>query len=114
MENATTLAQRIAPLEMRPEDFRTLGYRLIDRIADFLGALPERPVTSGESPGAIREALSAARPLPEHARIPRACSTKPPICCLNTPCSTAIPAFGATSPRQQRPLGRWAICWPLP
>ena len=56
---------RDAPLAMQTEAFRAVGHRLIDRIADFLDALPQRPVTPGESPAQVREALDAARPLPE-------------------------------------------------
>jgi glutamate/tyrosine decarboxylase-like PLP-dependent enzyme len=50
---------------MPPEKFRRLGHRLIDRIADFLSSLPQRPVTAGESPDAIRQALGSERELPE-------------------------------------------------
>ena len=60
-----TLRERVAPLEMNNQAFREAGHRLIDRIADFLGSLPDRPVTRGESPSAIREALGAADPVPQ-------------------------------------------------
>lgn len=55
---------RVAPLAMSPQQFRELGYLLIDRIAGFLESLPERKVTPGESPSTMREALGADRPLP--------------------------------------------------
>jgi glutamate/tyrosine decarboxylase-like PLP-dependent enzyme len=70
MEKTDLLAQRRAPLDMEPDEFRALGHRLIDRIADFLGSLPQRPVTPGEAPPAVREALNAARPLPERGTDP--------------------------------------------
>jgi len=70
MGKTDAAARRVAPLDMRPDEFRALGHRLIDRIADFLASLPERPVTPGESPGAVREALNAARPLPERGADP--------------------------------------------
>jgi aromatic-L-amino-acid/L-tryptophan decarboxylase len=57
--------QRIAPIEMEANDFRAIGHQLVDRIADFLDSLPTRPVTTGESPSAIREALDASRALPD-------------------------------------------------
>ena len=57
--------QRIAPIEMEANDFRAIGHQLVDRIADFLDSLPTRPVTTGESPSAIREALDASRSIPD-------------------------------------------------
>jgi glutamate/tyrosine decarboxylase-like PLP-dependent enzyme len=55
---------RNAPLEMGPEEFRALGYRLVDRVAEFLGSLPSRPVSPNESPREIRAILGDS-PLPE-------------------------------------------------
>ena len=55
---------RNAPLEMSPEEFRALGYRLVDRVAEFLGSLPSRPVSPGESPREIRAILGDSH-LPE-------------------------------------------------
>ncbi|UCE02733.1 MAG: aspartate aminotransferase family protein [Candidatus Latescibacterota bacterium] len=50
-------AKRRAPIEMTGAEFRRAGYHLIDRIADFLDTIRERPVTTGESPAAIRTLL---------------------------------------------------------
>jgi glutamate/tyrosine decarboxylase-like PLP-dependent enzyme len=55
---------RLAPIELQADDFRRLGHQLVDRISDFLASLPERPVTPGESPAAVRTTLNATRPLP--------------------------------------------------
>lgn len=59
------LRSRKAPLEMTEDEFRSLGYGLIDRIASFLASTPERPVSPGETPDEVRAALNAAKPLPE-------------------------------------------------
>jgi aromatic-L-amino-acid decarboxylase len=59
----TPESRRDAPLAMHPEEFRRLGHDLVDRIATFLGSIPERPVTTAESPAAIRALLDADRPL---------------------------------------------------
>jgi len=59
MKNAET-AERVAPLEMDPEEFRRLGRRVVDRIADFLASLPERRVTPGETPRHLRAVLGDA------------------------------------------------------
>jgi aromatic-L-amino-acid/L-tryptophan decarboxylase len=52
-----------SPLEMSPEEFRRAGRELVDRIADFLGSLPGRPLTPGETPAEVR-ALLGRGPLP--------------------------------------------------
>ena len=57
--------KRISPLAMSGEEFRSLGHGLVDRIASFLDTLPQRKVTSGESPTEIRQALGAERTLPQ-------------------------------------------------
>ena len=51
------MADRIAPLEMRPGQFRRAGHALVDRIADFLDSLPRGPVTPGDSPADVRALL---------------------------------------------------------
>src|SRR5262249_52658802 len=58
------LRPREAPIEMSPQEFRTVGHRTIDRIADFLASLRERPITAGEVPSAVRASLPGG-PLPE-------------------------------------------------
>lgn len=53
---------------MTDEEFRKLGYDLVDRIAGFITSLRTRPVTPGESPQEVRAALGAAGALPETGR----------------------------------------------
>jgi hypothetical protein len=43
------LRQRKAPLEMPPGEFREIGHRLVDQIADRLAKLPDGLVTPDES-----------------------------------------------------------------
>lgn len=65
-----TLRQRNAPIEMPPEEFRRLGYFVVDQIAEFLASLRDKPVTPGESPTMVRKALLADRPLPDNGTDP--------------------------------------------
>ncbi|HSM26429.1 MAG TPA: aminotransferase class V-fold PLP-dependent enzyme [Anaerolineaceae bacterium] len=58
------LNKREAPLEMHADEFRKVGYQLVDQIAEFLDGLPQRPVTTVESPQKIRELLGTDQ-LPE-------------------------------------------------
>ena len=60
-----SLAHRVAPIDLAPEEFRTLGHRLIDAIADWLGSMPQGRVTTGESVAEIRRVLGSTRPLPD-------------------------------------------------
>jgi len=68
MENILEKAElrdRRTPLEMTPEEFRGLGYQLVDQIATFLGSLSERQVKPDESPVQVRELLGVSARLPE-------------------------------------------------
>ena len=65
------LRKRDTPLEMSPEEFRAAGHQLIDRIAEFLRSVPQRPVTPAEAPNVVRDLLgAAAQSLPEQGRPP--------------------------------------------
>jgi len=64
MSQANADINRISPVAISPDEFRRAGHRLVDRVAEFLDLLPASPITRGESPSAIREAMNAARPLP--------------------------------------------------
>jgi aromatic-L-amino-acid/L-tryptophan decarboxylase len=48
---------RISPIQMDKEDFRRIGYSLVNTIADFYENIKEGPVTSGETPSQIQAVL---------------------------------------------------------
>ena len=58
------LRQRRAPVDMPAGEFREIGHRLVDQIADRLSALPDGKVTPDESPSELRDPLGAAQALP--------------------------------------------------
>lgn len=64
-DSSERLRKRTAAVELLPEDFRKIGHQLVDRLADFLSGLRARPVTPGETPGAVRSAIGSDRALPE-------------------------------------------------
>jgi glutamate/tyrosine decarboxylase-like PLP-dependent enzyme len=59
------LERRNAPLDLDADAFARAGHKMVDRIADLLRTLPDRPVTPGESADQVRAALGADRPLPD-------------------------------------------------
>jgi aromatic-L-amino-acid/L-tryptophan decarboxylase len=56
---------RHSALAMDAATFRAIAHRLVDDVADFLAAVPDRPLTRDASPSSVREALDLAGPLPE-------------------------------------------------
>jgi len=63
-EERAQVTERLAPIDMSPEEFRAAGHRLVDRIAEFLESLPKRRLTPAEPPHAVRAALGEGS-LPE-------------------------------------------------
>jgi aromatic-L-amino-acid/L-tryptophan decarboxylase len=62
--------ERHSLVAMSADQFRVLGHQMVDRAADFLASLARLPVTTGESPQQIRQALKAERTLPEEGSDP--------------------------------------------
>jgi len=48
---------RLSPIEISQEEFRSLGYQLIDTLADFYNSFDDLPVTTGETPKQIQSLL---------------------------------------------------------
>ncbi len=59
--------KREVPIKIALDEFRVVGYKLIDAIADFYDTIHERPVTTGETPTQIQAVLGTAS-LPEQGR----------------------------------------------
>ncbi len=47
---------------MTPEEFRRIGYQIVDWIADYRASVPDRPVMSTIAPGDVRNQLPAIPP----------------------------------------------------
>ena len=56
---------RESPIKITTDEFKKIGYQLIDTISDFIDHIDERPVTTGETPKQIQTILGNAS-LPEN------------------------------------------------
>ncbi len=56
---------RESPIEITKDDFRKIGYQLVDTISNFIETIIEKPVTTGETPKQIQQLLGNAS-LPEN------------------------------------------------
>ncbi|HEX6309245.1 MAG TPA: aspartate aminotransferase family protein [Longimicrobiales bacterium] len=61
-----------APLTIPPDEFRTLGHQLVDRIADLMSTLRGRRVTPPDGPDELRALLGAGAALPARGSDPDA------------------------------------------
>lgn len=51
---------RNTSLEINKEQFKNIGYQLVDRIAEFLDTMDDKPVTTGESPQELQKILGVS------------------------------------------------------
>ncbi len=56
--------QRSTHININQEDFKNIGYKLVDTIADFFATISDKPVTTGETSEQLQNLLGTA-PLPE-------------------------------------------------
>lgn len=67
---ASDVTPRQSAVALDSDTFRTIGHRLVDDLAALLARVPAGPVTVNESPAAVRDAIGASAPLPEHGTDP--------------------------------------------
>ena len=63
------MGNRETPIEIGKEEFKKIGYMLIDTIAEFYNNIRTKPVTTGESPKQLQAILGTAS-LPENGSAP--------------------------------------------
>jgi len=57
-------SQRASSISINKEEFKKVGYQMVDAISEFIDTIDDRPVTSGESPNQIQKILGT-NSLPE-------------------------------------------------
>ena len=63
---------RNSPAELAPNVFRAIGHDLVDRIADFLATLPDKPVAPALTPREMHARLGTTDSVPERGEDPAA------------------------------------------
>ena len=58
---------RRSTIEMDKEEFRKIGYQLIDDISNFIGSIDQKPITPNEGPSQLQDLLGNTS-LPENGR----------------------------------------------
>jgi glutamate/tyrosine decarboxylase-like PLP-dependent enzyme len=70
MSHPEKLRTSPAVIDVPSEQFRRLGHRLVDDIADLLDSLPTRAITTGLTPAESRKLVGSTNPLPQQGSDP--------------------------------------------
>ncbi len=98
---------RQSPIEIRKEEFRKMGYQLIDTIADFIETIREKPVTTGESFKELQKIIAASS-LPENGASAEELLSKASELLLNHSLLNGHPKFLGYITSSAAPLGALA------
>ena len=98
---------RKTPIEISNQNFKEIGYQLIDEIADFINTIEEKPVTTGESPKQIQDLLGNV-PLPENGTSASALLSKTSELLLNHSLLNGHPKFMGYITSSPAPIGAFA------
>ncbi|HSP84044.1 MAG TPA: aminotransferase class V-fold PLP-dependent enzyme, partial [Gillisia sp.] len=100
-------SKRNSPIEITPEEFRKIGYQLIDTVSGFMENISDKPVTTGESPMQIQNLLGND-PLPENGRSASELFTRTSELLLNHSLLNGHPRFFGYITSSPAPLGAMA------
>jgi glutamate/tyrosine decarboxylase-like PLP-dependent enzyme len=94
-------------IEIDREEFRKIGYQLIDTLSDFISTIDQKPVTTGETPKEIQQVLGSAQ-LPEHGLSAAAVVKKASDLLLNHSLLNGHPKFLGYITSSATPIGALA------
>ena len=95
---------RDALIEIKKDDFKKIGYQLIDTIANFFDNIDDYPVTKGESPLQLQNILGTST-LPEHATPAEEIVTRASDLLLNHSLFNGHPKFMGYITSSPAPIG---------
>ena len=98
---------RKTPIEISNQNFKEIGYQLIDEIADFINTIEEKPVTTGESPKQIQDLLGNVS-LPENGTSASELLSKTSDLLLNHSLLNGHPKFMGYITSSPAPMGMLA------
>ncbi|MTI39629.1 pyridoxal phosphate-dependent decarboxylase family protein [Fulvivirga lutimaris] len=98
---------RKSPLEMEKDEFRKVGYKLIDDISDFISTIDQKPVTPGEKPSQLQKLLEN-RTLPENGTSAELLLSKATELLLNHSLLNGHPKFFGYITSSAAPIGALA------
>jgi len=98
---------RETPIEISKEEFKKIGYNLIDTVSDFIDSIDKMPLTKGESPQALQQILGNSS-LPEKGTPPEALLSKTIELMLNHSLFNGHPKFMGYITSSPAPIGMFA------
>jgi aromatic-L-amino-acid decarboxylase len=98
---------RETPITISKEEFKKIGYQLIETLSDFIDTIDKKPVTTGETPKEIQTILGNAS-LPEHGTSVSELFTKTSDLLLNHSLLNGHPKFFGYITSSPAPIGALA------
>ncbi len=105
MAKVRATEKRIAPIDMSTGDFRRMGYKLVDRLADFMDNIANCKVSIDKTPEQVRGILDAQREVPENGASPTELLTHATDLLLDNSLFNGHPRFWGYITSSPAPIG---------
>lgn len=99
--------KRETPIEISKEDFKKIGYQLIDTVSEFIDTIDKMPLTRGESPQVLQQLLGISS-LPEEGTDPEELLSRTIGLMLNHSLFNGHPKFMGYITSSPAPIGMFA------
>ncbi|MGJ8744774.1 pyridoxal phosphate-dependent decarboxylase family protein [Polaribacter sp.] len=99
--------KRESSIEITKEEFKKIGYQLIDSISEFIDGISEKPVTTGKSPKELQNLLGNL-PLPENGVSPEKLLSETSTLLFNNSLLNGHPKFFGFITSSAAPIGALA------